>query len=271
MTELQTAVKSWNTDKVIAWLSGLESVSVSEDVIKAFREHQIQGEDLLLLDREDLKDLSITRVPQLRKIRTAIDALKKKKDDNVGVLPSGNIMIGPISQRTKDLCPALHTLLGKELANELDSPLHVTETDAGYWLHVELMLVLRIVIILARSQLASSINQTHSFDDRLVQELPYWSATVPEIKDRLEMAEELLLGVEESLVAMECDKERPPLFAQVAEAYKIKNTQRLVVQFLVVVKVQRSAAFRLLLPLVENSSEEIDSKDVQFVCGVNKM
>lgn len=298
MTELQADVKSWDTDAVIAWLSGLESISGPEvdDLIASFRSHQIQGEDLFALDREDLKDLGITRIPQIRKIRTAIDALKKESGDDGNTLLSphthnptattittitkakkATMTLGPISKRTKTICPALHTLLGTELANQLDAPpLHATETtDAEYWLRVELLFVLRAIILLVREEIANSVRNTHACDERSVPDLPYRGATVPELMDRLDLAEDLLVGVEASLKSVGGDGAagRSPLFVRVAEAYGLGDSHRLVVQFVVVVRVQRSASLRLLLSDVGNGNgvDDVNGSLIQLMCGISQL
>ncbi|XP_076435509.1 diacylglycerol kinase delta-like isoform X2 [Babylonia areolata] len=68
-------IRSWTTDEVGAWL---ESLSLGEYRTN-FISHEIQGAELLSLERRDLKDLGVTKVGHLKRIQQAIKELHHRE------------------------------------------------------------------------------------------------------------------------------------------------------------------------------------------------
>ncbi|XP_029463328.1 diacylglycerol kinase eta-like isoform X2 [Rhinatrema bivittatum] len=62
------AVDKWGTEEVAAWLEALGLVEYKDIFIR----HDIQGSELVLLERRDLKDLGITKVGHMKRILQGI-------------------------------------------------------------------------------------------------------------------------------------------------------------------------------------------------------
>ncbi|XP_063169562.1 diacylglycerol kinase kappa [Candoia aspera] len=63
-----TPVDSWGPEEVAAWLEGLDLGEYKE----LFMRHDIQGSELILLERRDLKELGISKVGHLKRILQGI-------------------------------------------------------------------------------------------------------------------------------------------------------------------------------------------------------
>ena len=71
-------VKAWTPPEVANWV---KSIDISEDVASLFSEHEINGSELLALDRDGLKMLGVTRVGTICVLFDEICKLKKAEAD----------------------------------------------------------------------------------------------------------------------------------------------------------------------------------------------
>ena len=77
-------VKEWTPDDVAKWVKGIEDVQ--DDVTQLFVENEIKGSELLVLDRDGLKDIGVQRVGTLCLLLDAIGKLKKEVSRDVVTL-----------------------------------------------------------------------------------------------------------------------------------------------------------------------------------------
>jgi hypothetical protein len=77
-------VKEWTTDDVAKWAKSIEDVP--DDVAQIFVENEIKGSELLVLDRDGLKDIGVQRVGTLCLLQDAIGKLKKEASQDVVTL-----------------------------------------------------------------------------------------------------------------------------------------------------------------------------------------
>jgi hypothetical protein len=66
-------VDKWNAAEVGEWLEHLQL----EEYKLNFLRHDIQGSELLTLQRRDLRELGVTKVGHIKRILQSIDKLKK--------------------------------------------------------------------------------------------------------------------------------------------------------------------------------------------------
>ncbi|KAG7254985.1 hypothetical protein CRUP_034839, partial [Coryphaenoides rupestris] len=64
-------VERWGTQEVGAWLERLSLQEYKE----TFTRHDVQGAELLLLERRDLKDLGVTKVGHMKRILQGVREL----------------------------------------------------------------------------------------------------------------------------------------------------------------------------------------------------
>jgi len=67
------SVDKWNAIEVGEWLEHLQL----EEYKLNFLRHDIQGSELLTLQRRDLRELGVTKVGHIKRILQSIDKLKK--------------------------------------------------------------------------------------------------------------------------------------------------------------------------------------------------
>uniref|UniRef100_A0A8C9TKL0 Diacylglycerol kinase n=1 Tax=Scleropages formosus TaxID=113540 RepID=A0A8C9TKL0_SCLFO len=72
LTHMHTFFINWDTEEVAAWL---DSLGLGE-YRAIFVHHDIQGSELVLLKRQDLKDLGISKVGHVKRIEQAIKAVR---------------------------------------------------------------------------------------------------------------------------------------------------------------------------------------------------
>ena len=65
---------SWDVARVAAWVTCIEGVEAP--VGQSFRENDIDGAYLLSIERDELRDLGITKIKTLRRVQEAISALR---------------------------------------------------------------------------------------------------------------------------------------------------------------------------------------------------
>lgn len=197
--------------------------------------------------------------------------------------------LGPNASRIQEVCPALLGLLtadGTDLLRVLDAPANAssievpvttTTTTASsvvqhsiplYWQRVHLMLTFRILVSRTSSELAAAVMGSHKGDARDIEQLPYAQVTPAQLSERLQLFQDLLAQLQDSLTATEetpaqnldhdNDKrassthesdEAAQILAQVAQAYQLNAFEKRVLQFLVTTKIQPSTCpLFLVLP-----------------------
>lgn len=73
-----TPVDNWGSEEVAAWLEALDLGEYKE----VFMRHDIQGCELILLERRDLKDLGITKVGHMKRILQGIKDTSSQPQKN---------------------------------------------------------------------------------------------------------------------------------------------------------------------------------------------
>ena len=73
-------VKAWTPDEVMQWVKDIEGIS--DDVGSIFKENEINGSELLALDKEGLKMLGVERVGTLCLLSDGIRLLKKAANES---------------------------------------------------------------------------------------------------------------------------------------------------------------------------------------------
>jgi hypothetical protein len=66
------SMDQWSTQEVVDWASAVNGVDITPEIEDNFWQHGVTGHDLRLLQRDDLKELGITIVPQIRQLLQAI-------------------------------------------------------------------------------------------------------------------------------------------------------------------------------------------------------
>eukprot|EP00588_Corethron_pennatum_P027358 CAMPEP_0194312080 /NCGR_PEP_ID=MMETSP0171-20130528/9001_1 /TAXON_ID=218684 /ORGANISM="Corethron pennatum, Strain L29A3" /LENGTH=601 /DNA_ID=CAMNT_0039066451 /DNA_START=172 /DNA_END=1977 /DNA_ORIENTATION=+ len=98
------SVKDWDFNQVAKWAS--EQTNIPGDVAQKLSKHKINGSELLLFGRDDLKDLGIDRLGTLATVISAINELKKSASDNVIFVEQSAYCFGKIIDqlRLRNMC-----------------------------------------------------------------------------------------------------------------------------------------------------------------------
>lgn len=66
-------MEDWTGEQVGSWLQALGL----EEYVEGFRSHDVQGPELLVLQRRDLKELGVVKVGHLKRLLHAIQLLNQ--------------------------------------------------------------------------------------------------------------------------------------------------------------------------------------------------
>ncbi|KAL3795704.1 LOW QUALITY PROTEIN: hypothetical protein ACHAWO_004289 [Cyclotella atomus] len=72
-------IKEWNTQDIVAWLNNVDGLDPS--IVDSFEHDEINGRELLALEREDLKDFGITKKGTIAYILLEVKKLESTQND----------------------------------------------------------------------------------------------------------------------------------------------------------------------------------------------